>query len=314
MNLYPPIEAYNNGRLRVSNLHELYFEEAGNPHGDPVVFLHGGPGGGINADCRRFFDPQHYRIVLFDQRGSGRSTPYAEIRENTTWDLIEDVEKLRKYLGIGPWHVFGGSWGSTLALTYAITHPHSVKSLALRGIFMCTPREIHWFYQDGASHIYPDAWEKYIEPIPREEQTDLIPAFYKRLTGDNKELQIAAARAWSVWEASTCKLHPDEKIINEFNDAEFAIAFARIECHFFINKVFFDEPDFILKNVNKIRHIPCEIVHGRYDVVCPVENAWTLHKTWPEAQLHIINDAGHSAMEPGIIKTLIEMTDRFKNL
>ena len=272
--LYPFIEPYNKGRLRVSDLHELYFEETGHPDGAPVVFLHGGPGGGIHADYRRFFDPHYYRIVLFDQRGAGRSTPHAELKENTTWDLVEDIERLRKHLGIDSWHVFGGSWGSTLALTYAITYPDSVKSLALRGIFMCTPREIHWFYQDGANHIYPEAWEKYIKPIPKEERTDLVSAFYKRLTSDNKKIQIAAAQAWSVWEASTCKLYPDPNIIDEFSDTEFAIAFARIECHFFINKIFFDKPDFILKNINKIRHIPCEIVHGRYDVVCPVETAW----------------------------------------
>lgn len=311
---YPVTEPFNSGHLRVSNLHEIYFEEVGNPNGSPVVFLHGGPGGGISPDHRQYFDPDHYRVVLFDQRGCGRSRPFAELKENTTWDLVEDIEKLRKHLGIEKWIVFGGSWGSTLALSYALTHPDQVKGLALRGIFMCREKEIRWFYQEGASKLFPEAFQKYLEPIPLSERNDLVSAYYKRLTSDDPNVRIQAARAWSVWEASTSRLIPDLKLIHEHDDDEFALAFARIECHFFINKIWMPSDNHILENVYKIRHIPCEIVHGRYDVVCPIENAFELHQAWPESRLHVSPDAGHSAKEPTTLSTLIAIMERFKTL
>ncbi|HAG92327.1 MAG TPA: prolyl aminopeptidase, partial [Bdellovibrionales bacterium] len=252
--------------------------------------------------------------VLFDQRGCGKSLPFAELRENTAWDLVEDIEKLRKHLGIEQWIVFGGSWGSTLALTYAQTHPNRVKALALRGIFMCRAKEIKWFYQEGASKIYPDAFEKYLAPIPEEERSDLVMAYYKRLTSEDPQVRNEAARAWSVWEASTSRLSPDLSLIQDHDEDHFALAFARIECHFFINKIWMESDDQILQNIDRIRHIPCEIVHGRYDVVCPIENAYELHKAWPESTLHISQEAGHSSKEPQTQKTLVEMMERFKQI
>lgn len=312
--MYPELEPYKTGRLKVSDLHELYYEECGNPNGDPVVFIHGGPGGGISPKNRRYFDPQHYRIVLFDQRGCGKSTPHAELEENNTWNLVEDIEKLRKHLDVNKWHVFGGSWGSTLSLAYSQTHPQAVKSLCLRGIFLCRKKEIQWFYQEGASKLFPDFWEKYIEPIPQSERGDLVKAFYKRLTSPDKDERFQAARAWSVWEGSTSRLVPDNELMHDFDDPEFAIAFARIECHYFTNGAFFETDNWLIENVGKIRKIPAEIVHGRYDVVCPIENAWELHKAWPESKLHIVADAGHSAMEDGIIHHLVDVMDRFKSL
>jgi proline iminopeptidase len=309
---YPNIEPHKTGRLRVSELHEIYFEESGNPNGDPVVFVHGGPGGGSSPKNRRYFDPSHYRIILFDQRGCGQSKPHAELRENTTWDLVADMEQLRTHLKIEKWHVFGGSWGSTLSLAYAETHPQRVKTLCLRGIFLCRPKEIQWFYQKGASFIFPDFWEKYLAPIPVSERGDLVKAFYQRLTSDDRETRINAARAWSVWEGSTSRLHPDQELMHDFDDPEFAIAFARIECHYFINNAFFKTDNWLLENVSKLKGIPTEIVHGRYDVVCPVENAWELKKAFPEAKLHIVPDAGHSAMEPGILSQLVQTMDGFR--
>lgn len=312
--LYPEIEPYRQGRLRVSQLHELYYEECGNPKGVPVVFLHGGPGGGISPKNRRYFDPQYYRIVLFDQRGSGQSTPHAEIQENTTWDLVADIEKIREHLKIEKWHVFGGSWGSTLSLAYAETHPERALSLCLRGIFMCRQKEIDWFYQRGASFIFPDLWEPYKNHIPENERNDFVKAYYKRLTSSDKATRIAAARPWSVWEGSTSKLIPDTELMHDFSDAEFALAFARIECHYFINKAFFETDNWLLEHAHKIKNIPTEIVHGRYDVVCPIENAWELKKALPQSKLHIVPDAGHSAMEVGIIHHLVEIMDRFKTI
>ncbi|MEM6449317.1 MAG: prolyl aminopeptidase [Cyanobacteria bacterium P01_D01_bin.105] len=309
--LYPPIEPYNQGRLSVSSLHTLKYEESGNPAGQPVVFLHGGPGGGTIPLYRQFFDPRQWRIVLFDQRGCGNSTPHAELAENTTWDLVSDIEKLRAHLSIEQWAVFGGSWGSTLALAYAQTHPQQCVSLILRGIFMLRPKEIQWFYQSGASYIFPDAWESYLSPIPKEEQQDLIAAYYKRLTSTDPQVRQTAARAWSIWEASTSKLVPDASLMQKFSSDEFADAFARIECHYFINGGFFDGDSQLLDNVERIRHIPSTIVQGRYDVVCPMTSAWELHRAWPEAELTIVDSAGHSATEPGIISALIEATDRF---
>ena len=309
---YPEIEPYSTGRLKVSDLHEIHFEEAGNPKGQPVIFVHGGPGGGIEPSHRRYFDPRHYRIVLFDQRGCGKSTPHAELKENTTWDLVSDMEALRKKLGIEKWMVFGGSWGSTLSLIYAEAHPDRVTHLVLRGIFLCRQKEIRWFYQDGASHIYPDAWDPYRDLIPENERHDFVSAYYKRLTSPDKNTRRQAARAWSIWEGSTSRLIPDPAARDHFGDDEFADAFARIECHYFTNGIWMRNDNQILEDVYKIRHIPCEIVHGRYDVVCPVENAWELHKAWPESALHIVPDAGHAAREPGILAKLVEATERFK--
>ena len=312
--LYPPIEPYNQGELKVSELHTIHYEESGNPAGKPVVFLHGGPGGGITPMYRQYFDPQQWRIIIFDQRGCGQSTPYAELKENTTWDLVSDIEKLRQHLDIDKWAIFGGSWGSTLALTYSQTHPDSCKSLILRGIFMLRTSEINWFYQEGASYIYPDAWQEYLKPIPVEERGDLLAAFYKRLTSEDKAVRLEAARAWSVWEASTSKLIPSTASKQRFGMAEFAEAFARIECHYFVNKGFFERENLLLENIDRIRHLPGVIVQGRYDVVCPMKTAWELHQIWPEAEFIVIPNAGHSVSEPGIKDALIEATDRFAAL
>jgi proline iminopeptidase len=311
---YPEIEPYRTGRLPVTAGHELYFEEVGNPKGVPVVFIHGGPGGGTEPSHRRYFDPKHYRVILFDQRGCGKSTPYAELKDNTTWDLVADMEKLRVHLNIDQWICFGGSWGSTLALLYAETHPSRVKALALRGIFLCRKKEIRWFYQDGASHIFPDVWEQYLKVIPEAEREDLVAAYYKRLTSANRDVRLQAARAWSTWEGATSRLIPDPKMIQHSGEDDFAEAFARIECHYFTHGIWMRNDNQILEDIHRIRHIPGEIVHGRYDVVCPVENAWDLHKAWPESALHIIPDAGHSAREPRILKTLVEIMERFKSL
>lgn len=309
---YPEIEPYKTGRLRVSEIHELYYEEVGNPKGKPVLFIHGGPGGGTEPSHRRYFDPKSFRVILFDQRGCGQSVPHADLRENTTWDLVKDIEKLRETLGIDQWTVFGGSWGSTLSLLYAQTHPKRVTALVLRGIFLCRQKEIKWFYQEGASHIFPDVWEHYLKPIPKEERGDMVSAYYKRLTSPDKKVRIEAAKAWSVWEGSTSRLIMDHQMIEGFGDDEFADAFARIECHYFINGIWMRNDNQILEDVHKIRHVPCEIIHGRYDVVCPVENAWDLHKAWPESRLHIVPDAGHSAKEAGILNKLIEAMERLK--
>ncbi|WP_408096275.1 prolyl aminopeptidase [Peredibacter sp. HCB2-198] len=311
---YPEIEPFQTGHLQVSDLHSIYFEQVGNPNGKPVVFVHGGPGGGIDPSMRRFFDPKVWRIVLFDQRGCGNSKPFSELKDNTTWDLVSDMEKLRMELNIEKWTVFGGSWGSTLALSYAINHANRVTGLILRGIFLLRKKEIDWFYQDGASYLFPDAWAKYLEPIPEVERHDLVTAFYKRLTSPVKEIRTTAAKAWSVWEGSTSKLFFDPKFVERFDGDEFADAFARIECHYFVNKGFFPEDGWILKNVDKIRHIPAWIVQGRYDVVCPATSAYELNQAWPESKLFIIPDAGHSASEPGIKSKLIEATDFFGKL
>ncbi len=308
---YPEIEPYHSARLPVSKLHDIYFEESGNPKGKPVVFVHGGPGGGTEPNHRRFFDPRRYRIVLFDQRGCGKSTPHACLEDNTTWDLVADMEALRKHLGIDRWQVFGGSWGSTLALAYAQTHPKIVTELILRGIFLLRRQEIEWFYQFGASEIYPDAWESYRDAIPETERGDFLAAYYKRLTSENHQVRLAAARAWSVWEGRTSKLLPEAATIAHFGEDEFALAFARIECHYFVNKGFFKEDGYLLRGIDKIRHIPTVIVHGRYDVVCPLTTAWALHKEWPEADLMVTPDAGHAANEPGNCRSLVAATDRF---
>ena len=309
--LYPAIEPYNSGMLKVSPLHTLYFEESGNPNGKPVVFLHGGPGAGTNPRCRRFFDPKKYRIVLFDQRGCGKSTPHAEFTDNTTWDLVADIERLREHLGVDRWQVFGGSWGSTLALAYAQTHPDKVSELVLRGIFMLRRWELEWFYQKGCDALYPDAWETYLAAIPEVERGDLISAYHRRLTSADAKVRTDAARAWSVWEGATSFLWQDKSHIESSAEDEFALAFARIECHYFVNGGFFEHDDQLLRNVERIRRIPAVIVQGRYDVVCPLRSAWDLHRAWPEAELHIVQDAGHSAFEPGNVHALVEATDRF---
>lgn len=311
---FPKIEPFNKGMLKVSDIHTLYWEECGNPQGRPVVFLHGGPGGGISPDYRRFFDPETYRVVLFDQRGSGQSIPCAEIRENTTWDLVNDIETIRTMLNIDKWVVFGGSWGSTLALSYAIIHPDKVKALVLRGIFLCRPSEIKWFYQEGASQLFPDVWDEYLKPIPESERNDLVNAYYKRLTHENADIRLQAAKAWSKWEAATSRLIIDQNAINDFDDPEFALSFARIECHYFTNNAFFKTDNWIIENIDRIRHIPASIVQGRYDVVCPMRSAWDLRKAWPEAEFTVVPDAGHAAAEPGNRSALIDATEKYKNL
>lgn len=310
--LYPEITPFDSGMLKVSDLHTLYYEQSGNPHGKPVVFVHGGPGGGTNPKCRRFFDPAVYRIVLFDQRGCGQSTPRAELAGNTTWDLVGDMERLREHLALERWQVFGGSWGSTLALAYAQTHPDRVTELVLRGIFMLRRQELEWFYQQGCSMLYPDAWETYLSAIPEAERGDLMSAYHRRLTSVDPQVRLAAARAWSVWEGATSFLWQDPVHIQSSAGSEFALAFARIECHYFVNGGFFEHDDQLLRNVDRIRHIPAVIVQGRYDVVCPLRSAWDLHHAWPEADLHIVQDAGHSAFEPGNMHELLEATDRFR--
>lgn len=310
MREYPPIEPYKEGKLQVSDLHTISFEESGNPEGKPIVVLHGGPGGGCPPFYRQYFDPSKWRIIMFDQRGCGKSTPHAELRENTTWDLVEDIEKLRSHLKIDKWVVFGGSWGSTLSLAYSQTYPERCTGLILRGIFMLREKELHWFYQEGASYIFPDAWEEYVQPIPLAERHDFLTAYYKRLTSPDLAVRLEAARAWSIWEASTSRLLPDPDLMNKFGESEFADAFARIECHYFVNKGFF-EPEQLLLNVSRIRHIPAVIVQGRYDVVCPMISAWELHRAWSEAEFIVIPDAGHSMMEVGIRSALISATDKF---
>jgi proline iminopeptidase len=309
--LYPELEPYRTGRLRVSAIHDLYFEESGNPRGKPVVFLHGGPGLGTGPKQRRFFDPGAYRIILFDQRGCGKSTPHASLDENTTWDLVDDLERLRVVLGIERWQVFGGSWGASLALAYAQTHPERVTELVLRGIFLLRRWEIDWFYQSGASAIYPDAWEAYLAPIPEAERGDLLRAYHRRLTGTDAEERQRCALSWSGWEARTSFLLPDEAYLNQLGDPEVAAAFARIECHYFLHQGFFSgrEP---LAQVDRFRRIPAVIVQGRYDLVCPMETAWALHRAWPEADFRIVPDAGHASYEPGITHELVEATDRFR--
>jgi len=309
---YPPIEPYNHFMLQVSDVHNLYVEECGNPDGKPIVFLHGGPGAGCGPGHRRFFDPKQYRIIVFDQRGCGRSLPFAELKENTTWDLVSDIEKIREKLKIKSWKVFGGSWGSTLALSYAIKHPKHVEALILRGIFLCRPSELKWFYQQGADQLFADQWEEYHNFIPESERHDFISAYYKRLTGQDEKQKLEAARIWTQWEIGTSCLEVKKSSVDEYEDPKKNLPFARIESHYFVNKAFFSSDNFILDNINQIKHIPCVIVQGRYDVVCPMISAWELHKKWPGSILKIVPNAGHSAMEPGIRSELIKATDFFR--
>jgi proline iminopeptidase len=309
--LYPEIEPFDSGMLQVDDRHTLYYEQCGNPIGKPVVMLHGGPGAGCGVKMRRFHDPEQYRIVLFDQRGSGRSTPHADLTDNTTPHLVADIETLRAHLRIARWQVFGGSWGSTLALAYAEAHPQVVTELVLRGIFMLRRWELEWFYQEGTSRLFPDAWENYLAAIPTVEHHDLISAYHRRLTSDNEAIRLAAARAWSVWEGATSFLHQDPDFINSHEDAQFALAFARIECHYFVNGGFFEVEDQLLRDAHRIKDIPGVIVHGRYDVVCPLANAWELHKAWPKATLEITPASGHSAFEAENTDALVRATDGF---
>lgn len=308
---YPPIEPYKTGYLSVSSGHELYWEESGNPDGRPVIFLHGGPGSGTEPSHRCFFNPVLYRIILMDQRGCGKSRPHSSLNENTTWHLVSDIEQLRHHLHIERWVVFGGSWGSTLALAYAETYPNSVLSLILRGIFLCRQFELRWFYQFGAHQIFPDAWEEYLAFISPEERNDLIQAYYKRLTSSDPSLRKQAAKAWSKWEGSALRLLPDPRLLYDFTEDHHADAIARIECHYFVHHAFFKTDNWLIENIFRIRHIPAVIIHGRYDIVCPILNAWDLHKAWPEAKLEIIPDAGHAAGEPGICDALVRAADHF---
>ena len=308
--LYPEIETNHTGFLDVGSGHQLYYEESGNPRGKPVVFLHGGPGGGVSAAMRRFFNPDIYRIVLFDQRGSGKSTPHACLENNTTWDLVRDIEILREALQIRRWQVFGGSWGSTLALAYAQTHPDRVTELVLRGIFTVQQKEIDWLYRKGTSEIFPEAWASFLAPIPIGERGDLLAAYHARLHSEDAEVQLEAARAWSIFEGSVSQLVPTAELAEEFGAEHMAVALAQIEVHYFVNRCFLEEGQ-LLRDIDKIRHIPGVIVHGRYDALCPASSAFELAGVWPEADLQITPDAGHSAFEAGNIHGLVTATDHF---
>jgi proline iminopeptidase len=307
--LYPAIEASHSEMIQVSPLHSVYVEQCGAPRGRPAIALHGGPGGGLSPEMRRFFDPGRYRIVLMDQRGCGRSTPHAEILENTTWDLVADMERVRAHLGIDKWLVFGGSWGSTLALAYAAKHPDRVAALVLRGVFLLTKAEINWFYQSGASNIFPDAFERYAAAIPEPERDDFLQAYHRRLTSPDRETRLKAARAWARWEGETISIAGPSALPARFNEDRFVEAFAGIENHYFVNNGFFAHDGWLLDQAERLRHIPCRIAHGRYDMCTPMASAWALKRRWPEAELEIVPDAGHSSLEPGIIDALIRATD-----
>lgn len=308
---YPPIEPYDSGLLDVGDGHRIYYEQSGNPSGKPVLFVHGGPGGGGEPGARRFFDPSGYRIVVLDQRGSGRSVPLASLEANTTGHLVADIERVRERLGIERWLVFGGSWGSTLSLAYAEAHPRAVTGLVLRGIFLARKKELDWFYRRGANAVFPEAWRRFVDPIPKEERDDILGAYHRRLTAGSREEQIEWARAWSAWEGAGSFLIPDEERTAAFARPEVALALARIEAHYFVNGAFLSSETKLLDGVDALRSIPAVIVHGRYDMVCPVETAWELHERWPEADLRVVPDAGHSAYEPGILHELVEATNRF---
>ncbi|KAF6754592.1 proline iminopeptidase [Ephemerocybe angulata] len=314
--MYPPIEPYLSGRLQVSEIHDLYYEVSGNKNGAPVVFLHGGPGGGCRESDRSYFNPEKYKIILFDQRGSGRSNPIASLQDNTTWHIVEDIEKLRAELGVEKWHVFGGSWGSTLALVYAQTHPERVRSLVLRGIFTLRKSELRWFYQEGGtSNLFPEAWDEFVSVIPEEERGDMVKAYHKRLHSEDEGERKAAAKAWTKYEMSTSRLRTDPKAIEMASNDDFANSFAKIENHFFVNGGFMKEGHILAKeNLDKIRHIPTIIINGRYDVICRPSTAYELKKNLPDAELHFVPDAGHSGREEGTVKLLIQATDKFADL
>lgn len=309
--LYPPIDPYDHGLLGVDGKHRIYYEQCGNPDGKPALFLHGGPGGGGDVNARRFFDPDRYRIVVFDQRGSGRSRPHASLVDNTTWHLVADIERLRTELGIDRWLVFGGSWGSTLALAYAERHPRAVTELVLRGIFLLRRAELDWLFQVGASELFPEHWADFVAPIPEGERGDMLGAYHRRLNDDDPEVRMSAARAWSIWEGSTSALVPNEDLRAHFSAPDFALALARIETHYFVNGGFFEREDQLLEGIDAVRAIPGVIVQGRYDVVCPMRTAWDLAERWPEARFELVPDAGHSAYEPGITHALVTATDGF---
>lgn len=304
---YPDIKPYKTQRLQVDDIHELYLEESGNPTGIPILFVHGGPGSGCGKQDRCFFDPERYRIILFDQRGAGRSTPHAELEENNTHVLISDIEKIRKHLGVEKWVLFGGSWGSTLSLLYAEQYPENVLGLILRGVFLCREQDFHWFYQQGASQIFPDYWEDFIHPIPENERSDMIAAYYRRLTSNNELARMGAAKAWSLWEAHCATLRPNHNVVEKFSDPHLAMSLARVEAHYFVNNAFL-ESNQILDNASSLDGIPGIIVHGRYDLICPLDNAFELHHKWHDSELHIIRDAGHASSEPSIVDALIRAT------
>lgn len=310
--LYPAIKPYVMHSLAVEKPHVLHIEECGNPDGLPVLFVHGGPGAGCEKYHRQFFDPEHYRIILFDQRGAGQSTPHAELTGNTTQALVADMEAIREHLGIERWLLFGGSWGSTLSLVYAQTHPQRVKGLILRGIFLCRPREIEWFYQQGASRIFPDYWQDFIKPIPAAERDNLLKAYYQRLTGEDDIARLTAAKAWSIWEGRTATLQGRQSTIDHFSNAHVAMSLARIEAHYFMHDSFLKNNQ-ILNDAVKLKDIPGIIVQGRYDIICPMESAWELHKAWPKSELHVIPDAGHAASEAGTVDALVRATQQMLN-
>jgi proline iminopeptidase len=300
-------------KLKVSKLHTIHIEDCGNPDGLPIIFIHGGPGGGTNEKCLEFFNLETMRVILFDQRGCGKSTPFAELKENDTWNLIEDIEKIRKKLEIEKWLIFGGSWGSTLAISYGINNPDKCLGFILRGIFLLREWEIKWFYQEGASRFFPDLWESFLEPIEPINRSNLVEAYYKIFTSDNTKLKEKAAKAWTLWEGSTSKLLFDNKTINDYSDEKFYIPFALIECHYFINKGFFSSDNYLLENISKVSNLPCKIIQGRYDVICPTQSAWELHRAWKDSEIFIEDASGHSAFEESIYETLKSETQKLVN-
>lgn len=307
---YPEIEPYASGHLDTGDGHAIYWERVGTPGAKPAVFLHGGPGGGLSPNQRRVFDPSRYDVLLFDQRGCGKSRPFASLDNNTTWDLVADIERLREMIGVERWLVFGGSWGSTLGLAYAETHPERVTEIVLRGIFTLRRWELEWYYQHGASLLFPDKWERFVAPIPAAERGDLMAAYRARLTGSDRATQLAAAREWARWEGETITLLPDPDVSSAFYGEDYALAFARIENHFFVHSGWMDEGQ-LIRDAGKLRAIPAVIVQGRYDIACPPQTAWDLHRAWPEARFHMVEGAGHALSQPGILHHLIEATDHF---
>ncbi|UZJ44156.1 prolyl aminopeptidase [Marinimicrobium sp. C6131] len=305
---FPEIKPYARHQVPVGGGHQLYVDESGNPEGIPVLFVHGGPGAGCGKYDRRYFDPECYRIILFDQRGAGRSTPHASLEGNNTRALVADMEEIRRFLGVEKWVLFGGSWGSTLSLVYAETHPERVLGLILRGIFLCRPQDLQWFYQGGAAHVFPDYWQEFLQPVAEEERGDLIQAYYRLLTGDNDLLKMGAAKAWSIWEGRCATLRPNHEVVESFSKPHRALALACIEAHYFVNQAFL-EPDQIVRNAHRLSGIPGVIIHGRYDMVCPLDNAFELQKAWPDAELQIIRESGHSASEPGTVDALVRATE-----
>jgi proline iminopeptidase len=314
MSLFPAIEPFREDYLRVSDLHLIHYEEVGSPKGKPALFLHGGPGVGISPDYRRFFDPTFYRVILPDQRGAGKSLPHAELRENTTWDIVDDLEKLKNHLGLEKWLVFGGSWGSTLALAYAIKYPESVSGIIIRGVFLARQSELDWLHKSGMNQAFPDEWERFVEPIPLADRGDIPKAYLRILTGPDKARQLEAAKTWSRWEAATMNLIPDQAAIDDFANPEKALAIARIECQFTVDRFYLKSDNYLLENISKIRHIPVWIVQGRYDLICPVISAWELHRALPNSKLVIVPDGSHSPLGPGMSSRLVEAAEEFKGI